>query len=464
MGGSDILIAPQNGSGHFSVFVSSLTADLGGHLGLFLKKAPFKPLRTIESVTDRLNAAPKRVFPAVTARWSCPFAMMATPAPDYYRPHPERKRLCPTACQLPPKLPRPQAAPVNTVPRSVSNPALRGAALALFAALLFGVSTPLVQRFGSGLGAFSTAALLYAGAATMGLLLRQPVQREARLQRSDLARLLVMAGFGAVLGPVALAWGLQRTSGTSASLMLTLEALFTALLACKLYHETMGRRVWLAMLLLLAGAVLLVFDQGRLGEVELLGLLAVLVATAAWGVDNTLSRPLAERDPAQVVLVKAALGVGATTVLALGMGEPMPKAMAALSLFAVGATGYGLSLRFYLLAQRAFGAARTGSVFAFAPFMGAAVAFALGERSTSALLAAGGFLMLLGVLLHLAERHAHEHAHETLEHEHAHLHDDGHHNHGHDPLPSGAHSHAHQHQPMRHTHPHVPDAHHRHRH
>ena len=62
-----------------------------------------------------------------------------------------------------------------------------------------------------------------------------------------------MALFGAGIGPVALAWGLQHTSGTSASLMLTLEALFTALLARTLYHEVMDRRVWLAMLLLLAG-------------------------------------------------------------------------------------------------------------------------------------------------------------------------------------------------------------------
>ena len=350
------------------------------------------------------------------------------------------------------------------MPRSQPNPALRGAALALLAAALFGVSTPLVQRFGSGLGAFSTAALLYAGAAVMGLLLRRSVAVEARLQGSDFPRLLAMASFGAVLGPVALAWGLQRTSGTSASLMLTLEALFTAVLAWKLYHETMGRRIWVAMLLLLAGAALLVLDQGRLGGVQFMGLLAVLLATAAWGVDNTLSRALAERDPGQVVLVKAALGACATTVLALSLGEPTPRALAALGLLAVGATGYGLSLRFYLLAQRSFGAARTGSVFAFAPFMGALAAYALGERSASGLMAGGGLLMLLGVLLHLAETHAHEHVHEPSEHEHAHQHDDGHHNHAHNPLPAGPHSHVHQHEALHHVHPHVPDVHHSHRH
>ena len=98
--------------------------------------------------------------------------------------------------------------------RASHLPALRGGLLALLAAALFGVSTPLVQKFGQGLGPFTTAALLYIGAAMVGGLLRQPVEKEARLQRTDGPRLLAVASFGAVVGPVALAWGLQRTSGT----------------------------------------------------------------------------------------------------------------------------------------------------------------------------------------------------------------------------------------------------------
>lgn len=344
------------------------------------------------------------------------------------------------------------------------TPALRGGLLALLAAALFGISTPLVQRLGAGLGAFSTAALLYAGAAAVGALSLRPATQEARLRTSDGLRLLAMAGFGAALGPVALAWGLQHTSGASASLMLTLEALFTALLAWRLYSETMDRRVWTAMLLLLAGGMALVLDQGRHGTVQLLGLLAVILATMAWSVDNALSRALAERDPGQVVMAKAVLGATATAAIAVAAGEPLPAPGAALGLLAIGATGYGLSLRLYLLAQRAFGAARTGSVFAFAPFIGAVVAWGLGDRSAGWLMGIGGACMLAGVVLHLAEGHAHEHSHEALEHEHAHTHDDGHHTHTHDVMPQGSHSHWHRHTPMTHTHAHAPDAHHQHVH
>jgi len=336
--------------------------------------------------------------------------------------------------------------------------------LALLSATLFGISTPLVQRAGAGVSPFWTASLLYGGAAMVGLATRRRPEREARLIAADWPRLAAMALFGAGLGPVALAWGLQHTSGASASLLLTLEALFTALLARLLYREDMDRRVWSAMLLLSVGGMVLVADQGRSGSPQLLGLLAVMGATAAWGVDNSLSRGLADRDPGQVVLGKAVLGALVTGSIAVWAGAAVPAWPAALALLVIGASGYGLSLRFYLLAQRAFGAARTGSVFAFAPFIGAVLAAALGDKGLSGLTALGSLFMLAGVALHLAESHVHEHIHEAIEHEHAHRHDDGHHGHHHDPMPVGAHSHAHLHARVTHTHAHVPDAHHTHTH
>ena len=349
-------------------------------------------------------------------------------------------------------------------PSAVYWPALRGGLIALAAAVLFGASTPLVQRFGAGVGSFSTAALLYTGAALAGALLRRPLELEARVQRGDAKRLALMALFGALIGPVALAWGLQRTSGASASLMLTLEAVFTAALARLWYGETLDRRVMLAMSLLTLGGMALVADRAQSGAAQVLGLLAVMLAAASWGVDNSLSRAVAQRDPGQVVMFKGALGAAASAVLALAFGERLPGAWPALGLLAVGATGYGLSLRFYLLAQRAFGAARTGSVFAFAPFVGALLASALGERGGSGWMLAGALLMAAGIVLHLAERHAHEHEHEALAHEHAHGHDDAHHLHRHPQMPGETHSHWHRHEAMQHAHPHVPDEQHGHRH
>ncbi|MEP7262560.1 MAG: DMT family transporter, partial [Usitatibacter sp.] len=336
--------------------------------------------------------------------------------------------------------------------------------LALLAAVLFGASTPLVQRAGVNVGGWMTAALLYAGAAAAGYVLRSNASREAAVERGHWPRLVAMAVFGAVIGPAALAWGLQHTSGTSASLMLTLEAVFTALLSLLLYREQFDRRIWLAMGLLTLGGALLVVDRTGTGTTQIVGLLAVIGATVAWGLDNTLSRSLADLDPGRVVLGKASIGAACSLLLAAGTNQTSVPWAAGLALFFIGAVGYGLSLRFYLLAQRAFGAARTGSVFAAAPFIGAAVAFALGERGFSLWMAGGAALMVAGVVLHLAEQHEHAHQHELLEHEHAHTHDDGHHGHTHDAPVTGAHSHLHVHQPTKHSHAHTPDLHHVHIH
>lgn len=63
------------------------------------------------------------------------------------------------------------------------------------------------------------------------------------------------------------------------------------------------------MLLLLGGGVLLASNQSVAGrESVFLGLLAVMVATVARGMDNTGSRGVADRNPGEVVLAKGTLG------------------------------------------------------------------------------------------------------------------------------------------------------------
>ncbi|MGB3211402.1 MAG: EamA family transporter [Desulforhopalus sp.] len=344
------------------------------------------------------------------------------------------------------------------------HPAARGAFLALLAALLFGASAPLIQRVGAGTGAWMTAAMLYAGAAAAGVFLRTSAAEEAVFRRSHWPRLLLMALCGAVIAPVALAWGLQHTSSMSASLMLTMEAVVTVVLSWLLYREHIDRRVGLAIALLTLGGVLLVFDSAESGATQVIGLLAVTGATIAWGIDNTLSRALADLDPGRVVLRKALVGSACSFTIAAATGNIALTPVAGVGLFFIGAIAYGVSLRFYLLAQRAFGAARTGSVFATAPFIGAVIAFGLGERGGGPWLLGGVVLMIAGLVLHIVEQHEHIHQHTALGHEHSHTHYDDHHTHTHDSMPTGAHSHRHSHEPENHSHPHMPDSHHDHHH
>jgi drug/metabolite transporter (DMT)-like permease len=345
------------------------------------------------------------------------------------------------------------------------SPIAAGTLIALASAALFGATTPAVQRFGRDMGPFSTAALLYAGAAATALLLRGRREDEAPLGRAHAPRIFAVALAGAFLAPALLAWGLQRANGASAALLLNLEAVFTVALGALLYREHVGRRLIAAVAAMTAAGAILLSQREGGGHAERWGLLAICGATGGWSLDNALGRPLADLDPAAVVAAKGALGAALSLAAAIVLREPLPARWAPVAaLLACGATGYGLSLRLYLLAQRRLGAGRTASIFAAAPFVGAAVAWLAGEPFGGLPAILAWALMATGAYLHATERHEHLHHHEAIEHEHPHRHDDDHHDHVHDPMPEGAHSHWHQHEPRTHAHAHGSDAHHQHAH
>lgn len=345
------------------------------------------------------------------------------------------------------------------------SPLATGVLLAAFAAIAFGVTTPVVAWAGRGVGSFTTAALLYVGAAVAALILRSlRGTSDTPLRRSDAARVVAVALVGGAIAPTLLAWGLQRSGATIGALLLNLEAVFTVLLARAFFREPIGARVAFAVAAMAAGGAALTLDAWTATSWGLLGLVAVAGATVAWAADNALSRPLAERDPLEVILGKGSLGAILTTTAALLAGEPMPPVRSLVVLLACGATGYGLSLRLYLLAQRRIGAGRTGSVFALAPFLGAALAFACGDRGGGPWTLVAAALFGLGVYLHVTERHGHPHVHEPVEHEHLHRHPDEHHTHEHVPPFFGEHAHAHRHEQIAHEHEHAPDIHHSHAH
>jgi drug/metabolite transporter (DMT)-like permease len=351
----------------------------------------------------------------------------------------------------------------------VMTPIAGGVLYALAAALMFGATTPVIAWAGGQVGPLTTAALLYLGAATAAGVMRvRSRSTGASLRRSDLLRLLAVAVTGAAVAPALFAWGVTQAGATAGSLVLNLEAVFTVMLAWMIYREPLGRRVIVAVLVMAAGGAMLVVDAGDAASAGWLGAMAVAGATLAWAMDNTLTRGLAEHEPLQVVAAKGALGALLTGTVAVLRGEALPAAGPLLALLACGATGYGVSLRLYLLAQRRIGAARTGSVFALAPFVGAAIAWSLGDRSAGLWTVAAAACFVVGVVLHVSEAHEHEHLHEPVEHEHAHRHDDGHHEGHHDHEPAqvvvGEHTHRHRHSRLEHRHCHAPDLHHGHSH
>jgi len=356
----------------------------------------------------------------------------------------------------------------------------RGAALALGAALLFGLSTPVAKLLLSHLDPLLLAAVLYLGCG-FGLaafrLLRRLVMplgaAEVLPTRADWPWLLGAIFSGGIAGPILLLSGLARIDAASASLLLNLEPVLTALIAWFVFRENIGSRIALGMVAIAGGATVLSWQgTGGAASVGWLGPLAVAGACLAWAVDNNLTRRVSLVDPVLIAMLKGLVAGTVNLVLALALGEPGRALEAGAGLVGgailggvlVGFVGYGASLVLFVLALRDIGAARTGAYFASAPFLGALLAVALGEPASGRLIFAGG-MMLVGIWLHLTERHAHDHVHESLVHTHRHRHDIHHrHDHAAEDPPGEPHSHRHVHLALRHSHSHFPDAHHSHGH
>jgi drug/metabolite transporter (DMT)-like permease len=258
-------------------------------------------------------------------------------------------------------------------------------------------------------------------------------------------------------------YGLQMTDSASASLILNLEGVFTALLAWFAFRENFDRRIAAGMACIVAGGVVLSMGS-TLRANGIIGPLAISGACLAWAIDNNLTRKVSINDAMLVACTKGLIAGPLSVALALRYGAHLPVGTLLLRAGLLGFVGYGLSLTLFVLALRNLGTARTGAYFSLAPFIGAALALALGAPLTPTLIIAGLF-MGAGVWLHLTESHAHRHRHASLEHEHSHVHD-AHHQHPHDSNWNGQepHSHSHLHEPIEHAHPHYPDVHHRHHH
>jgi drug/metabolite transporter (DMT)-like permease len=343
--------------------------------------------------------------------------------------------------------------------------------LALASAALFGASTPLAKLLLDQAHPWMLAGLLYLGSG-FGLLAihlfrrRRPSTRftEAPISRSEWLWLGAAIVSGGVIGPVLLMFGLAATPASSASLLLNLEGVFTALLAWFVFREHFDRRIALGMVSIIAGAVVLSW-QGAVGFGGLFGPIAIMGACFAWAFDNNLTRKVSLSDPVQIAMLKGLVAGSVNLVLASAQGAAWPSITTVAAAGVVGLFGYGFSLVLFILALRHIGTARTGAYFSTAPFIGAAIAIVgLGEQ-LSILFAGAALLMAFGVWLHLTERHEHEHGHERLTHTHRHVHDiHHHHEHGGGEPAGEPHVHLHVHKPLWHHHPHYPDIHHRHEH
>jgi drug/metabolite transporter (DMT)-like permease len=344
----------------------------------------------------------------------------------------------------------------------------RNVLFALSAAALFGASTPFAKLLVGDMSPILLAGLLYLGSGVgLGLirLVRDRGWQASGLPRAQWPWLLGAILFGGVLGPLALMFGLTSTSGSSAALLLNLEAVLTATMAWLVFKENADKRMVLGMVAIVAGGVVLSWPGQSSGSAGGVGPVLVGVACLCWAIDNNLTRKVSASDALFIASSKGVVAGLVNTAMALVLGVQLPGLASIAGTMAVGLLGYGFSLVLFVLALRGLGTARTGAYFSTAPFIGAAMALLVLGESTGMAFWVAAALMGVGVWLHLTETHDHAHDHEPLEHAHPHTHD-AHHQHTHDFewQGDGAHVHSHIHGVLRHSHGHFPDIHHRHGH
>ncbi len=250
----------------------------------------------------------------------------------------------------------------------------RAVGFAILAAALYALNAPLSKVLLGQVPARMMAALLYLGAGA-GMLLLRLVQKsagkassEVPLTRKELPYTIAMVVLD-VAAPIFLMLGLTGTSAASASLLNNFEIVATSLIALLIFRERISKRLWLAIGLVTLSSIVLSLEGG--GSLQFsLGSLLVLLACCCWGLENNCTRALSEKDPLEIVVVKGfGSGLGAM-IVALVCGDQLPQLLLALGALALGFVAYGLSIFFYIYAQRTLGAAKTSTWYAVSPFIG----------------------------------------------------------------------------------------------
>ena len=274
---------------------------------------------------------------------------------------------------------------------------------AYLAAALYALSTPVSKLFLQHVHPTMMAGFLYLGAG-IGMAVLHWVRKrtgqeeqERRLTRKDLPYIAGMVMLD-IAAPILLMIGLKRTTPENVSLLNNFEIVATSLIALLLFREKIGRRLWAAIGVITLASLLLSFENADSFRFSM-GSLFVLLAALCWGLENNCTRRLSGSDPMEIVVIKG-FGSGTGAVLiGLAVGETLPSGGDIAKILLLGFVAYGLSITFYVYAQRYLGAAKTSACYAVAPFIGVLLSFLIFREIPGLLFFPALALMLLGTWL-----------------------------------------------------------------
>ena len=272
---------------------------------------------------------------------------------------------------------------------------------AVLAAALYALNAPVSKLMLENVSPTMMAGFLYLGAGigmcVMGFVRKRAghTGNEIRLTRKDLPYTLAMVILD-IAAPIFLMVGLKRTTAANASLLSNFEIVATSLIALLFFREKIGKRLWIAIGLVTLASILLTIEDTDSLHFSI-GSLFVLLACICWGLENNCTRCLSKSDPLEIVMIKGfGSGIGAV-LIGLAIGENLPGSPDILKILLLGFVAYGLSIYFYVYAQRDLGAARTSTYYAIAPFIGVFLSFLILREFPGILFFAALAVMLIGI-------------------------------------------------------------------
>ena len=251
----------------------------------------------------------------------------------------------------------------------------KGIMMAILAAVLYAVSSPFSKILLNEMPPTLMAGFLYLGAGIgMSLIAvsrkaRQVETTEIHLSKAEMPYIVAMILLD-IAAPICMLIGLNATTAANVSLLNNFEIVATALIALVIFSERISKRLWMGIFFVTLSSVILSLEDVTSLEFSY-GSLFVLLAAVFWGLENNCTRKLSSCDPLEIVLLKGIFSGIGSIVIGLVIRERLMNLWSVIAVMAVGIVSYGLSIYFYVHAQRLLGAARTSAYYAVSPFIAA---------------------------------------------------------------------------------------------
>ena len=256
-----------------------------------------------------------------------------------------------------------------------------GIFFAVIAAAFYAINSPLSKILLDYMPSTLMAGFLYLGAgagmSVIALLrkFKKTGNTETKLTGKELPYIVAMILLD-IAAPVCLLIGLKSTSAANASLLNNFEIVATAIVALAVFQEKISLRLWLGILFVTLSCAMLSFEDITSLQFSY-GSLFILIACVCWGFENNCTRKISSKDPLQIVLLKGIFSGSGSVAIGLIAGERITVLWSVFAVLGVGFVAYGLSIFFYVHAQRLLGAARTSAYYAVAPFIGTLLSLAI---------------------------------------------------------------------------------------